>query len=308
MEPARRTLREPISNPGEGRETLDRVLVALRPKLHRYCARMTGSVIDGEDLVQEALTKAIEAFPRAESIAYPEAWVFRIAHNTGLNFLKRQARQSAARSDDDPDMIADPRSDVAERESAAESLRTFASLPVAQRASVILMDVLGYSLDEIKEITGASIAAIKANLHRGRKRLRELAHDEGNSMVPLAAAERSRLSLYLDCFNDRDFDAIKRMLADDVRLDVAGVTRTTGRGKVEKYFGNYAKRRDWCFELGYVDGRPALIEHRPADPGRKPVNFIVVEWTDGKVTAIRDFVHRGYALDGANVLLETAAG
>ena len=73
------------------RESLDRLLVELRPKLHRYAARMTGSVIDGEDVVQEALAKAIEA--PAEPVANPEGWLFRIAHNAALDFLRRRARR-----------------------------------------------------------------------------------------------------------------------------------------------------------------------------------------------------------------------
>jgi RNA polymerase sigma-70 factor (ECF subfamily) len=59
-------------------------MTALRPRLHRYCARMVGSAIDGEDVVQEALAKAAEAFPTAGTIAQPEAWMFRIAHNAAL--------------------------------------------------------------------------------------------------------------------------------------------------------------------------------------------------------------------------------
>ena len=53
----------------EGRAAFDRSLAELRPKLHRYCARMTGSVIDGEDVVQDALMKAFNAFPHAGLIA-----------------------------------------------------------------------------------------------------------------------------------------------------------------------------------------------------------------------------------------------
>ena len=56
------------------REVFERLLGALRPKLHRFCARMTGSVIDGEDVVQDALIKALEAFDRQE-VASPEAWL-----------------------------------------------------------------------------------------------------------------------------------------------------------------------------------------------------------------------------------------
>src|SRR6202035_5168148 len=84
------------------------LLVELRPKLHRYCARMTGSVIDGEDVLQDALMKAVRAFADAPSIAQPERWLFRIAHNAALDFLRRRARAEAVRSREDPDMLVDP--------------------------------------------------------------------------------------------------------------------------------------------------------------------------------------------------------
>src|SRR5689334_1006980 len=96
----------------ESRAAFDRLAGALRPKLHRYCARMTGSVIDGEDVVQEALAKAFEALPAAGPLASPEAWLFRIAHNAALDFLRRRARQEKLRAEEDPDMTADPVSDT----------------------------------------------------------------------------------------------------------------------------------------------------------------------------------------------------
>ena len=85
--------------PADGitREAFDRLLGEMRPKLHRYAARMTGSVIDGEDVVQEALVKAIEAFPGAASIDDPEGWLFRIAHNAALDHLRRRARRETGR-------------------------------------------------------------------------------------------------------------------------------------------------------------------------------------------------------------------
>ncbi|WKA32197.1 RNA polymerase sigma factor [Bradyrhizobium roseum] len=61
----------------------------MRPKLHRYCVRMVGSVIDGEDVLQDALAKAIEAHSTAGHIGNPEGWLFRIAHNAALDFLRR---------------------------------------------------------------------------------------------------------------------------------------------------------------------------------------------------------------------------
>ena len=76
---------------------IERLLVAMRPRLHRYCARMTGSVIDGEDVLQDALIKAVEAQASAGAIGNPEGWLFRIAHNTALDFLRRRNRQEALR-------------------------------------------------------------------------------------------------------------------------------------------------------------------------------------------------------------------
>jgi RNA polymerase sigma factor (sigma-70 family) len=188
----------------ETRESFDRLLVELRPKLHRYCARFTGSVIDGEDVVQEALVKAIEAFGEAGVIANPEGWLFRIAHNAALDFLRRRARREAAGSDRELERIADPVNIQRDRQIAATSLRTFMRLPVAHRSSVILMDVLGYSLREISGIMNISVPAVKAALHRGRVRLRELA-DEPEYRTPpvLSDRHRSLLAAYVDRFNAR---------------------------------------------------------------------------------------------------------
>ena len=112
-------------NASDRRAAFDRRLAELRPKLHRYCARMTGSVIDGEDVVQEAVLKAIEALDEAGALANPEGWLFRIAHNAALDFLRRRARQQAVRSDEDLDMIADHATPADIRVAAAASMRTF---------------------------------------------------------------------------------------------------------------------------------------------------------------------------------------
>src|SRR6478609_5942753 len=117
-------------------EGIERLLVAMRPKLHRYCARMVGSVIDGEDVLQDALTKAVEAHSTAGRIGNPEGWLFRIAHNTALDFLRRRKRQEALRGPAEVDMMVDPLDAIENRQIAATSLRAFMRLPVAQRSSV----------------------------------------------------------------------------------------------------------------------------------------------------------------------------
>jgi RNA polymerase sigma-70 factor (ECF subfamily) len=273
----------------------------LRSKLHRYCARMTGSVIDGEDVVQEALVKALEALPRAGTLANPERWLFRIAHNAALDFLRRRARQAAALADDeDLEMIADPTDPDRDAFATVASLRTFMRLPTAQRSAVILVDVLGYTLAELSEIAGGSI--LKSALQRGRARLRELASEPEAVPPPaLTAFERPRLLEYAARFDARDFDAVRDMLADDVRLDLVNRLQRQGRSEVGEYFHRYAQNVDWRVVAGAVDNRPALLVFQPADEGT-PTYFILLDWRDDSVARIRDFHFARYAMDCAELV------
>jgi RNA polymerase sigma-70 factor (ECF subfamily) len=289
---------------GIDRQAFDRLLGELRPKLHRYCARMTGSVIDGEDVVQETMIKALEAFPSAGTIVHPEGWLFRIAHHAALDFLRRRARVAARLSDEDPEMVIDPATVVSDRESAAASLRALMRLPPAQRSSVILMDVLGYSLEDIGAVTDTTIPAIKAALHRGRTRLRELALEPDDTPVPaLAERERALLAAYVDRFNARDVDAVKAMLADEVRLDLVARHKMAGRGEVAKYFGNYAGVQDWHLMPGLVEGRAAALVRDPADPWGRPHYFVLLHWNASGLITIRDFRYARYAMEGADIVM-----
>jgi len=281
-------------------DNIDRLLVAMRPRLHRYCARMVGSVIDGEDVLQDALIKAVESFASASPIANPEGWLFRIAHNTALDFLRRRNRQEALRSGEEVDMIADPADTVTSHQIANASLRTFMRLPVAQRSSVILMDVLGCSLQEVGEVMDFSLPAVKAALHRGRTRLHELADEPDDQPRPeLSKAERDRLGAYVAHFNARDFDAIRAMISDDVRLDLVNKTRINGKAEVSRYFGNYSKLSDWHLVPGLVEGHPAILVFDPNEPGSGPKYFMLLNWSADKVATIRDFRHASYVIDGA---------
>ena len=141
-------------------------------------------------------------------------------------------------------------------------------LSVAERSTVILADVLGYSQREVGAVLDVSIPSVKASLHRGRSRLRALALEPDDRPAPgMSERERSLLSVYVDRFNARDFDAIRDMLADEVRLDLVARTRMSGRSEVGTYLGNYARTHDWHFVAGFVDGRPAAIA---CEPGTSP--------------------------------------
>ena len=283
----------------------EQLLHELRPKLHRYCARMTGSVIDGEDVVQEALLKAVEALPRTGRLDNPEGWVFRIAHNAAQDFLRRRTRRRAMQSNEDVETMAVNQNDVPDRQAAAASLRTFMRLPASQRSSVILRDVLGYSIEEIVAILGGTIPAIKGTLQRGRIQLRALAEEPDEAPLPaLAEADRLRLAIYIDRFNLRDFDAIRDMLADDVRLELVNRLRLKGRQAVGVYYHRYAQAPvNWRCVPGLVDGRPAILMLDPNDADGGPAFFILLDWVDGKVAGIRDFMFARYALEGAEISL-----
>ena len=283
---------------------IDGLLAAMRPKLHRYCARMVGSVIDGEDVLQDALIKAVESFASAGPVRNAEGWLFRIAHNTALDFLRRRSRQEALQSGEEVDMIADPADAVLSREIASASLRTFMRLPLAQRSSVILTDVLGCSLREVCDVMDSSLPAVKAALHRGRARLRELADEPDDLPRPkLSEADRERLGKYVAHFNARDFDAIRAMIADDVRLDLVNKARMIGKAEVSRYFGNYSKVADWHLVPGLLEGHPAILVFDPNLPRSAPEYFMLLQWSADKVATIRDFRHARYIIDGAEYLI-----
>ena len=273
---------------------IDSLLAATRP----------GSVIDGEDVLQDALIKAVEAFPSAGPLHNPEGWLFRIAHNTALDFLRRRARQEAIHSAEEVEMIADQLDAITSRQIASASLRTFMRLPVAQRASVILMDVLGCSLAEVCDIMDFSLPAVKAALHRGRTQLRALADEPDDAPRPdLSDADRARLESYVTHFNARDFDAIRAMIADDVRLELVNKTRLNGKAEVSRYFGNYSKVSDWHLVPGSVEGHPAILVFDPNARGAPPKYFMLLNWSADKVATIRDFRHAPYVIESAEYVI-----
>jgi RNA polymerase sigma-70 factor (ECF subfamily) len=164
--------------------------------------------------------------------------------------------------------------------------------------------VLGCSLREVCDVMDFSLPAVKAALHRGRAQLRELADEPDDLPRPtLSAADRDRLGKYVAHFNARDFDAIRAMIADDVRLDLVNKTRMTGKAEVSRYFGNYSKVADWHLVPGLVEGHPAILVFDPNEPGSGPKYFMLLQWSADKVATIRDFRHARYVIDGAEYLI-----
>jgi RNA polymerase sigma-70 factor (ECF subfamily) len=190
----------------------------LRPSLHRYCSRMTGSVLDGEDIVQDALFQAYRKLESFDNDRPLTPWLFRIAHNRCIDFLRRrEVRQKAETAALGPESVApaDPPSLFLDR--AVEHL--VLALPPMERASVLLKDVFDYSLEEIAELVDSSVGGVKAALNRGRSKLASLPQ----SMSPRAPnVELSRLlHLYVERFNQRDWDGLRELITADASLRVA---------------------------------------------------------------------------------------
>ena len=130
----------------------------LRPELHRYCARLVGSVIEGEDVVQDTFARAFAALDELQEVPPLRAWLFRIAHNRALDLLRSRAIR-AAEPIEAAHELADPESPdpvevLMRREAVDTAVSRFVELPTVQRSVVILKDVLDQYLVEIAALLG----------------------------------------------------------------------------------------------------------------------------------------------------------
>jgi RNA polymerase sigma factor (sigma-70 family) len=276
-------------------------LKAFRPSLHRYCARMTGSAVDGEDVLQDALVKALRARADGTQVENFEGWLIRIAHNTSLDFLRGRSRNPIV------PLIADgaEAAPISEIDIVAVSVQVFLQLPELQRCAVILKDVLGHSVDEIANIAECSPAAAKSALQRGRVALRQLALVPENVRLPLMSdVDRKKIASYVHLFQIGDFDAIRAMLADDVKLDLVNRLKLEGRDKIGLYFTGYAEVEKWRFALGAVEGQPAMLVFDGTGPMERPAHFVLIDWRETRVIAIRDFLFAPYALEAVDWVVE----
>jgi RNA polymerase sigma factor (sigma-70 family) len=275
---------QPPSSLAQAREQFLGMVEGIRPELHRYCARLTGSVIEGEDIVQDALAKAFYALSQEAEVPELRPWLFRIAHNRAMDFLKSHGHKHTEPRDDIAELAGwDDKADPAVVRAA---LARFLALPLSQRSAVILKDVLGHSLEETAEVMSTTVPAVKAALVRGRGKLLV----EEPETMETNAAMRAQLDRYASLFNARDWEGVRALVADDCRLDL--VSKSQRRGKeVGMYFGRYEKE-DVALRVVRLEGRLALAAHvaGAADPSY----FILLEWDGDRVGAIRDFRYVPY--------------
>lgn len=279
----------------------EKLIKDIRPELHRYVAHMIGSAVDAEDVVQETLFKAYDSLALLNPRSNVRGWLFRVAHNKAIDHLRHNTNQPVELLDDYP-MTAEPDQPLEEKELTALALSVFLKLAPRQRSCVILKDVLGYSLAEISELLDATVPEIKAALHRGRTRLRELSKNVEVSTPSLDDRERELLTRYVDRFNARDFDTLRTMLADEVQLDLVGGVKRVGVAEISnRYFNTYNKLDDWRLEVGRIEGRLAALVYDTAEPSPQPAYFILLTWKDSQVSYIRDYRFARYVMRDAQI-------
>jgi RNA polymerase sigma-70 factor (ECF subfamily) len=271
-------------------------IATLRPSLHRYCARMTGSVMDGEDVVQETLFEAYRRLDKFDESRPLKPWLFRIAHNRCIDFLRRKGvRDEAETAAAIPEASSPAEPAALGIGKAVEHL--VASLPPKERACVLLKDVFDYSLEEIAELVDSSVGAVKAALNRARAKLAEsspLAKPARNANPEL----KQIMQLYVDRFNRRDWDGVRDLISADARLRVA--ERFAGKAEDAPYFANY-ERWPWPWKLavGEVDGEPVVIILQRGADTWTPYSAIRFDVVGQRIERIVDYIHCPWMLPAA---------
>jgi RNA polymerase sigma factor (sigma-70 family) len=260
---------------------------------------MTGSVADGEDIVQETLARAYYALSEMETVPELRPWLFQIAHNRALDHLRRYDRRMSEPLDSVLETAlseaSDPEDLLAREQATKAAFSRFMVLVPSQRSAVILKDVLGHSLPELAQLMAISEAAAKATLHRGRERLQAMAEAPSEPKPAGPAVVSPGVARYVALFNARDWDGVRALLAEDVRLDLVSRAQRSGRREVASYIANYSQVDDWHLVPGSVDGRDVVTVFRRRDDAG-PAYFIELEFFGEHLTRIKDFRYVPYIL------------
>jgi RNA polymerase sigma factor (sigma-70 family) len=278
----------------------------LRPELHRYCSRLVGSVIEGEDVVQDTLAKAFIALDDLAETPSLRPWLFRIAHNSALDVLRSKAIRAAEPLEAAHHVIDEANPDSLEELMREEAVKTavsrFAELPIPQRSVIILKDILDESLADIASLLDLTVDSVKAHLARGRARLREI--NATASPRPAIRPPSAAVARYAALFNQRDWNGLRAMLADDVRLNQASHPVREGAADVGMFFTIYAKLDAVWLVPAWLEGREviAVFESRL---DISPSYFMWLEWRGTEITFIRDYKYVRYVMRGAELTLSS---
>ena len=223
-----------------------------RRELRVHCYRMLGSFDEAEDQVQETFLQAWRRRETFQGRAGLRAWLYRIATNACLQFLRRQPRPPVPAGPDSrgpsaaalpwlqpfPDVLLDlpapadqqPDAVVVARETIALAyLAAIQVLRPGQRAVLLLRDVLAFSAAEAADVLDISVPAANSSLQRARATLAGLQRDTAGSSrttssartTDVSADERALLNRYINAHEQADPAAIVAVLREDARLTIS---------------------------------------------------------------------------------------
>lgn len=282
----------------ELRERFPAVVGELRPKMHRYCSRMCGSVLDGEDLVQETLAAAWHILPLLSEPRKLELWLFRMAHLRCLDFVRRDqaGRENHLRYG----RQIGPEQLWTSAPIEAEIVPFVGALHPRERFVVILRDLLGFSLPQAMDIGRTVVLETKVSLHRGRAKLRELSRTWPQPQND--KAQLTRMRQYAAAFNQRDPVLLANVLRRGARVEIVG----TARGVVEHLgpalLASYAVLPwEWRLSTARIDGELVLLHTGRAGTTWLPHAAVRLWWENNRVIRIRDYVNVDYLLRDARI-------
>jgi RNA polymerase sigma-70 factor (TIGR02960 family) len=292
-----------------------------RRELHVHCYRILGSYQDAEDLLQETLLSAWQALDRFDGRSL-RAWLYRIATNRCLNYLRDSSRRphvaqvrgidalfaSAAPSDEPwwlepyPDTLlgdfeAGPESRYDARESIARSfVAGLQRLPTQQRAALVLRDVLGFSAIETAEILDSTPASINSALQRARAGFQESGGPE-RVRLPRSPREAEIVNDFVNAIQEENLGRIVALLTADAKL-VMPPEPFEFRGPVP--IAEFLKRvafwgKDVKMILTSANGAPAFGYYRkdPTADLFRASGFMVLSVGGEKISSLTRFGDKG---------------
>jgi RNA polymerase sigma-70 factor, ECF subfamily len=289
-----------------------------RAELLAHCYRMLGSAHDAEDLVQETYVRAWRGYEAFEERATLRTWLYRIATTACLRALENRARRvlptglgdgsydpGASPEGDggphdwlepfpDAKMFDTPETAFAARQSVRLAVMTaLQELPVRQRATLILRDVVGFTAAEVAELLETTPAAVNSALQRARAHLAEVAPTEDSAVEPRDADLRALVDRYCAAFENADMAALTALLQEDVRLEMPPLpVWFTGRDAVTRFLAGRAFTRpgDVALIPTAANGQPAVAEYRRTADGAlraHSIHVITAAWPTPGGTAPR---------------------
>jgi len=271
------------------------LLNPFRPALHAYCYRLTGNLWDTEDLVQDSLLRAFGYLGRLhDPIRNPRAYLLRTATNAWIDRLRRHETEAKALAQTEAPTHAEPHSGGAVRDAGRALLERLAP---RERAAVILKDVFDLSLEVSAEVLETSVGAVKAALHRGRKRLRA-PEEEGSVRENTASA--ALVDRFVELFNAADKPGLLELVLDNATVENVGVGAQWGReqhrGKHSWFEGALGGHPEWPPEWHYearhaervmFRGEPIVL-FQVTRGGKQAVEIVVrLEEQAGSVSKLR---------------------